>query len=147
MEPVIEELIGRYDDAVEAILLEPSLTLDQASDEVVEYLDLFVAESSFALGAIDAWQSEANQGRLYRAGGGSRIIESRLVELLDESAAMVTFHVCTTSNFEVTDSTGSVLESQAGVSAVRGVVVLDDEEWRLRDLTQDPSLDCSEAAA
>lgn len=147
VEPVIEELIGRYDAAVEAVLVDPSVTRGPTSAEVTEYLDLFVADSSFALGALGAWQADADKGRSYRAVGDGRIIESRLVELLDESASSATFHMCSASNFEVLGADGAVVESQSGVSGVRGVAVLEVDVWRLRDLTQDPSLDCSEVAA
>lgn len=147
IEPAIEELIGRYDASVEAILVDPSLAQDPTSAEVDEYLGLFIADSSFALGALGAWQSDADQGRSYRAVGDGRIIESRLVDLLDESASSATFHMCSASNFEVLGPDGSVVESQSGVSGVRGVAVLVEEVWLLRDLTQDPSLDCSEVAA
>lgn len=136
LEPVIQALLDRYDEAVTTILTDPRVTSDPASPAVTTYLALFAPDSTFAQGALTSWAQDAAEGRSYRPGPGGSMIDSTLREVTAASDTEASFTVCSANSIEVVDVAGNVVESSGGVTFVQAAAVLVDGEWLLRDLSQ-----------
>lgn len=140
--PVLQELMGRYDAAVTAILADPRVASNPDSSEIVAYLALFTEGSAFADGALASWVREGEQGRFYRSGAGGQLTTSTVREVTPASADEASFTVCARNSMEVTDAAGNVVESIGGQSAATVVAVRLDGAWRIRDLTERATSDC-----
>lgn len=140
--PVLQALIGRYDAAVAAILADPRVAADQSRDVVRAYLALFTANSSFADGALRNWVREGENGRFYRPGPRGQLTQSTVTGVTDASEDEATFTICAQNSIEITDSSGTVLESQGGQTAASIVAVRVEGSWLLRDLTAASTASC-----
>lgn len=140
--PVLQSLIGRYDTAVAAILADPRVAADRERDIVRAYLALFTANSSFADGALRNWVREGENGRFYRPGPRGQLTQSTVTGVTDASADEATFTICAQNSIEITDSSGTVLESQGGQTAASIVAVRVEGAWLLRDLTAASTAGC-----
>lgn len=136
LEPVIQALLDRYDQAVTTILTDPRVTSDPSSPAVTEYLALFAPDSTFAQGALNSWAQDAAEGRAYRPGPGGSMIDSTLLELTNVTETEASFTACSANSLEVVDAAGNVIESSGGVTFVKAAAVRVDGEWLLRDLSQ-----------
>lgn len=134
--PLLQALIGRYDAAVAAILTDPRVAADREHEFVRTYLALFTANSSFADGALSNWVREGENRRFYRPGPRGQLTKSTVTGVTDASADEATFTICAQNSIEITDSSGTVLESQGGQTAASVVAVRADGRWVLRDLTE-----------
>ncbi len=140
--PVLQALIGRYDAAVAAILSDPRVAADRDNEAVVAYLALFTANSSFADGALRNWVREGENGRFYRPGPRGQLTKSTVTGVTDASTDEATFSICAQNSIEITDSSGTVLESQGGQTAASIVAVRVEGSWLLRDLTSASTASC-----
>lgn len=145
--PVLEELMGRYDAAVAAILADPRVASDPASAEVETYLALFTDNSAFADGALANWVREGEQGRFYRPGPGGQLTRSTVIAVTPADDDEATFTICAENSMEITDSEGNVVESFGGQTAASVVAVRADGVWRIRDLTETAASGCPERGA
>jgi len=136
LEPTIQALLDRYDEAVTTILTDPRVTSDPSSPAVTAYLALFAPDSTFAQGALTSWAQDAAEGRAYRPGPGGSMIDSTLLELTKVTETEASFTSCSANSLEVVDAAGNVIESSGGVTFVQAAAVLVDGEWLLRDLSQ-----------
>ena len=140
--PVLQSLIGRYDAAVAAILTDPRVASDRENEAVLAYLALFTANSPFADGALRNWVREGENGRFYRPGPRGQLTQSTVTGVADASADEATFTICAQNSIEITDSSGTVLESQGGQTAASVVAVRVAGAWLLRDLTAASAASC-----
>lgn len=140
--PVLQALIGRYDAAVAAILADPRVAADQGNEVVRAYLALFTANSSFADGALRNWVREGENGRFYRPGPRGQLTQSTVTGVTDASEDEATFTICAQNSIEITDSSGTVHESQGGQTAASIVAVRVEGSWLLRDLTAASTTSC-----
>lgn len=140
--PVLQSLIARYDAAVAAILADPRVAADREHDVVRAYLALFTATSSFADGALRNWVREGDNGRFYRPGPRGQLTQSTVTGVTDASPDEATFTICAQNSIEITDSSGTVLESQGGQTAASIVAVRVEGAWLLRDLTATSTASC-----
>lgn len=140
--PVLQALIGRYDAAVAAILADPRVAADRENEVVRAYLALFTANSSFADGALRNWVREGENGRFYRPGPRGQLTQSTVTGVTDASTDEATFSICAQNSIEITDSSGTVLESQGGQTAASIVAVRVEGAWLLRDLTAASTASC-----
>lgn len=145
--PVLQELMGRYDAAVAAILADPRVASDPTSAEVESYLSLFTDNSTFADGALANWAREGEQGRFYRPGPGGHLTRSTVIAVTPADEDEATFTICAENSMEITDSEGNVVESFGGQTAASVVAVRTDGVWRIRDLTEAATSGCPERGA
>jgi hypothetical protein len=129
-------LIDSYDDAVEAILVDPRVAGDGASSQVAAYVALFPAGNTFAAGTLEFWTREGAAGRFYRPGSGGRMYTSTVRSVTPASDDEVTVVVCTSRSVVVVDASGAEVSAEGGVTAGSIVAVRTDGVWRLRDLTR-----------
>jgi hypothetical protein len=115
--PVLQDLMGRYDAAVAAILADPRVASDPISVEVEAYLALFTDNSTFADGALANWAREGEQGRFYRPGSGGQLTRSTVITVTPADDDEATFTICAENSMEITDSEGNVVESSSGMPA------------------------------
>lgn len=145
--PVLQELMGRHDAAVAAILADPRVASDPTSPEVDTYLGLFTDNSTFADGALANWAREGKQGRFYRPGPGGQLTRSTVIAVTPADDDEATFTICAENSMEITDSEGNVVESFGGQTAASVVAVRAAGVWRIRDLTEAPTSGCPEREA
>lgn len=145
--PVLQDLMGRYDAAVAAILADPRVASDPTSVEVEAYLALFTDNSTFADGALANWAREGEQGRFYRPGPGGQLTRSTVIMVTPADDDEATFTICAENSMEITDSDGKVVESFGGQTAASVVAVRADGIWRIRDLTEAATSGCPERGA
>lgn len=139
----LDALMRRYDAATSALLARLSDAADPMAATTKAYLSVFAPGSSFALGALASWAREAAQGHTYRPGPRGQMLATKVTSVEPARSGTVGFGVCVASSFVLVDSAGQVLESQGGVGAGRGVAVLVDGQWLLRDLSLRASSECS----
>lgn len=144
---VLQDLMGRYDAAVAAILADPRVASNPTSTEVEAYLALFTDNSTFADGALANWAREGEQGRFYRPGPGGQLTRSTLITVTPADDDEATFTICAENSMEITDSEGNVVESFGGQTAASVVAVRADGVWRIRDLTEAATSGCPERGA
>lgn len=140
-------LMTRYDKATTAIMADPGAAAVASDPRVVAYRSLFVSGSSFPTGALAAWAQEGAQGRAYRPGPRGKILDSRITDVSVADRDKATFDVCPIASFVIVDASGQEIGSQGGTIAARGVAVRENNEWRLRELSQVGSQGCANAAA
>lgn len=140
--PVLQDLMGRYDAAVAAILADPRVASTPESAEVRAYLALFTDDSSFADGALANWAREGEAGRFYRPGPAGKLTSSTVTFVTPVSGDEATFTICAQNSIEITDADGNVLESQGGQTAASVAALRVDGTWRLRDLTEASASEC-----
>lgn len=140
--PVLQDVMGRYDAAVAAILADPRVASNPDSPEVTAYLALFTDDSSFADGALANWAREGEAGRFYRPGPAGKLTSSTVTSVTPVSGDEATFTICAQNSIEITDADGNVLESQGGQTAASVVALRVDGTWRLRDLTEASASEC-----
>lgn len=139
----LDTLMLRYDAATSALLERLSDAADPTAATTTAYLSVFAPTSAFALGALASWAHEAAQGHTYRPGPRGQMLATKVTSVEPARSGTVGFGVCVASSFVLVDSAGQVLESQGGVGAGRGVAVLVDGQWLLRDLSLRASSECS----
>lgn len=142
--PVLQELLGRYDAAVAAILADPRVASDPTNAEVKAYLALFTENSTFADGALANWARDGEAGRFYRPGPRGELTNSTVTEVTPTSEDEASFTVCAVNSMEITDSAGNVIESVGGQTAATVVAVRVEGVWQLRDLTEASATGCPE---
>lgn len=133
----VEDLLAGYEDAVNAILLDQQVTLDESSPEVAAYRALFEPGSEAVAEAMEGWQANAEAGVEYRlTDTGDPGIRSRLDgELEVVSDDEVTFPTCDEHHLLTYDGQGALVEEIRVVDlAGEGVAVRVDGHWYLRDL-------------
>lgn len=140
----LEALMRRYDKATGALLITPSDAADATAATTKAYLSIFAPGSSFASGALAFWAREAAQGHAFRPGSRGQILTTQVTSVEPVSANTVDFDVCVASSFVLVDTAGQILESRGGVEAGRGVALLVDGQWLLRDLSFTASSECSQ---
>ena len=142
VQPVLEDLIDRYDAAVAAVLADPRVADDRETAEVLAYLALFTSDSSFADTALEFWAAEGAQGRFYRPGPRGQMYKSEIRSVEPASADEVTVSVCSVTSIVIVDEAGTEISAEGGRNAGSVVAVRVDGVWRIRDLTRTPSTDC-----
>lgn len=133
----VEELLARYDNAVNAIIADPAVVRDRAHPEVQAYLDLFEPGSTVADDALAGWAESADAGMTVRPlRGDSPMIVSSLdgrVETVGDDE--VRFATCADHQYQQHDGLGAVQDVVDMVGrAGEGVAVRVDGEWHLRRL-------------
>jgi hypothetical protein len=133
----VEDLLTGYEDAVNAILLDQQVTLDESSPEVTAYRDLFAPDSEAVAEAMEGWQANAEAGVQYRPTDPSQpAIRSWLdgdLEVVSDDE--VTFPTCDVHRMETLDGQGQVVETIEVLGlAGEGVAVRVGGRWYLRDL-------------
>jgi len=133
----VEGLLAGYEDAVNAIVLDQQVALDESSPEVEAYRDLFEPDSEVAAEALHGWRANAQVGVEYRpVEDEPHPIRSWLdgdIEVVSDDE--VRFPTCDEHHMEAYDGEGELVEEilvegQSG----EGVAVRVDGRWYLRDL-------------
>jgi hypothetical protein len=145
--PALSSLMSRYDDVVSAVLADPRVASDPSDPRVRAYLALFPAGSAFATSTVQSWVALGQQGRSYAPGPRGRLYETEVTAITPGSADEASFTTCTRTSVVVHDGSGTVVESQGGVSAGSVVAVRRGGQWLLRDLTESSPTGCPQPAA
>lgn len=133
----VEDLLAGYEDAVNAILLDQQVTLDESSPEVAAYRALFEPDSEAVAEAMGGWRANAEAGVEYRlTDTGEPGIQSRLdgdLEVVSDDE--VRFPTCDEHHLLTYDAQGALVEEIRVIDlAGEGVAVRVDGLWYLRDL-------------
>ncbi len=144
---LFQDLINRHDKAVTDVLADPTVATDPASPKIVAFLSLFPKDSTFAAGSLKFWADEAAKGRAYRPNKVTTLSTSTVQEVTASSATEATFTVCSVNSYSVIDTSGNVIEADAGVTGGKVVAVNVEGRWLLRDLTQAPGDKCPKPGA
>jgi hypothetical protein len=141
----LQELAGRFDEAVAGILVDPRVAADSDHPAVRDYLDLFVPDSQFASGALEAWAREGAQGRFYRPGPRGRMSESTVIDVVLDGEDAATFTMCSIRSVEIVDAAGHPVSGDGGTSAATGVAQQVRAGWLLRELSETSPDGCEPA--
>lgn len=143
----LQDLAGRYDEAVEEILTDPRVARDDTHPAVRNYLALFVSDSEFATGALDSWAQQGAEGRFYRPGPRGRVSESTVNDVaVDETTKTTTFLLCSLMSVEIVDAAGTPVSAEGGQTAATAVAEMVGDEWLLRELSETSSEGCDPPA-
>lgn len=133
----IEELLARYDEAVNAIIADPAVVRDRDDPVVQAYLEVFEPESQAAADALAGWAQSADAGMTVRPlNAESPAIVSTLDGVVETvSDDEVRFATCADHHYQQYDGSGTVQDVVDMVGrAGEGVAVRIDGRWRLRQL-------------
>lgn len=130
----VEDLLDSYDRVVNQVIEEPGVVADRDDPLVQEYLSLYEPGSDFAEGALDAWESDAEEGMSTRPFDDEHpATRTRLDgEIVVESSDELRVPFCveqrqSTYRGDQLVQGVPLLERQGEITAVRV-----DDEWRLR---------------
>jgi len=138
VEPIVEDLLARYDEIVNEIMLDQSVVTDRESEIVQDYLGVFEPDSDAAAQALDGWENDTEAGLSFAPSeAGGRAVVSRLDGEVDTvSDDEVRFPTCDEQNFDILDASGGVTDHvESDELPGEGVAVRVDGQWYLRELT------------
>jgi hypothetical protein len=134
--PYLVDLLARYDDVVNQIVVDPSVAGDREHPLVEDYLSLFEPDSQFAEDALAAWVDDGESGRSVQPYDESRLPFTTYVDGDIEVLAQdeVVFPLCVERRTLVYED--DVLRQQTPFFADvgSGAAVRVDGRWRLRSL-------------
>jgi hypothetical protein len=144
----VEDLLRRYDAAVNAIIADPAVVRDRTDPLVAEYVGLFEPDSTVADEALAGWADAGTTVRPLNA--STPMIASRLdgaLEVVDDDE--VGFATCAAHHYVLYDGQGAVQDVVDRVGqAGQGVAVRIDGRWHLRGIElRDDRPACATAAA
>jgi hypothetical protein len=135
--PYIEDLLARFDDSTNQIVVDPGVAADRNDPLIQAYLRLFEPNSDFAEGAISNWVQNGELGLSTEPFDDSAppyttLVDGDLVAVSDDE---VTFPTCDKQNYRHIDGQGRPTELVSGQQVQgQGTAVRVDGEWRLRRL-------------
>ena len=132
--PHLQDLVDRYDEALNAILADPSVAQDPDDDHVAGYLSLFDPGSDVGESTVGLWADDADAGKSYEAVDPELpAIDTRVDgPVVPHSDEEVAFAVCQEQQYRVLAADGSV-EHEVPHAEPRGewTAVWVDGTWRL----------------
>jgi len=123
LEPVIVELLGQNDGAVEALRSDPARANDANDDTVADYRSLYTDDSPQAEAYLDTIRELAAAGTADRPGPSGTLESTTLVELLPGESPdpdVIFFQFCGYTDFEtVVVATGEV-QTRGAIKTIGG---------------------------
>lgn len=140
--PYIEDLLGRYDAAVNEIVADPAVAADRDSELVEEFLSLFEPGSEFAEESLEGWAAQGDTGIALRPlDAGTPVNETKLVgPLVRVSDDEVSFEQCAVQSFVKYDDDEEVTRVERALLAGEGTAVRADGRWVLGELSTPPGM-------
>jgi len=134
VQPLIEDLVDRYDAAVGSFSADPGRAGDPDAPDVVDYRALFEPGTDLVTTSLAGWEADVDAGRHVEPADPARpAIDTRLDgPLAIVSEEEVVFAVCQAQQYRVVGEDGSVAAEESGTE-VRGdwTAVWSEGAWRL----------------
>jgi len=140
--PYVEELLGRYDAAVDEIVADPAVVADRDSELVEEFLSLFEPGSAFADESLEGWAAQGDTGvALQPLAAGTPVNVTKLVgPLVRVSDDEVSFEQCAIQSYVKYDDDEEVTRVERALLAGEGTAVRADGQWVLSELSTPPGM-------
>jgi hypothetical protein len=140
--PFLEDLLSRYDAAVNTIVADPSLADDETNAPVEDFLALFPDGSSFAAGSIQGWVEQSERGVTLEplAAGGAvntTSLEGPPTRIDDDT---ILFGQCTVQSYVVRENGHETSRQERKLLPGNGQAVRVDGHWRLQEITTPPDV-------
>jgi hypothetical protein len=137
LEPVLVDLLERYDEVVGEVLADPGVARDEDDPLIQEFVSLYSPDSEAPEATVDAWVRDAEAGRqTHPVATGYPAIASRIDgEIETVSDDEVRFPTCNELRYATYDADGDMvdfipyLEQPGEATAVRV-----DGQWLLQQL-------------
>ena len=138
--PYLEDLLARYDDAVNTIVADPSIATDRDDPTVDGFLGLFEEGSPFASGSLDGWASQASEGVSLEPidpdqGVNTTTLEGPPTRIDDDT---VLFGQCTVQSYVVLRNGDETRREDRKLLPGSGQAVRVGGHWVLQELTTPP---------
>jgi hypothetical protein len=138
--PYIEDLLARYDEAVNDIVADPSIAQDTGNPTVEEFLSLFDAGNEFATGSLEGWTSQAEQGITLRPASPDHGVNTTSLEgpptRIDDDTIL--FGQCTVQSYVVVEDGAETRREDRKLLPGSGQAVRVDGHWLLQEITTPP---------
>jgi hypothetical protein len=138
--PYLEDLLVRYDEAVNAMVADPSIAKDDDDPTVDEFLSLFAAGNEFATGSLDGWVAQADQGIALRPASPDRSVNTTTLEgpptRIDDDTIL--FGQCTVQSYVVVEDGHETRREDRKLLPGSGKAVRVDGHWLLQEITTPP---------
>jgi hypothetical protein len=138
--PYIEDLLARYDEAVNKIVGDPEIAEDASDPTVEEFTSLFEPGSDFAAGSIDGWVTQAQQGTKLQPASPDRGVNTTHLEgppsRLDDDTIL--FGQCTIQSYVVVENGRQTRREDRKLLPGSGRAVRVDGHWLLKEITTPP---------
>ena len=140
--PYVEELLERYDAAVNEIVADPAVVADRDSELVEEFLSLFEPGSEFADQSLEGWAAQGDTGiALKPLDAGTPVNVTKLVgPLVRVSDDEVSFEQCAIQSYVKYDDDEEVTRVERALLAGEGTAVRVDGQWVLSGLSTPPEM-------
>jgi hypothetical protein len=138
--PYLEDLLARYDAAVNEIVADPSVAGDSRDPATEEFLSLFEVTSEFAAGSVEGWMSQAEQGIVLEPASPDRGVNTTTLEgpptRIDDDTIM--FGHCTIQSYVVVEDGAETRREDRRLLPGTGQAVRVDGHWLLEEITTPP---------
>lgn len=137
VQPIVNDLLDRYDELVEEIVTDPSTVGDREGALAGDFLDLFEPGSEFAELSLDEWAEWSDTGLSLQPVEEGTAINLTTIEgiVTPVSEDEVNFVKCTRQNYVRYDDGEEVVRIEDEVLAGEGTAVRVDGRWHLGVLT------------
>ena len=139
--PYIEDLLARYDEAVNDIVADPTIAQDPGNPTVEEFVSLFEAGSEFAAGSLEGWASQAEQGITLQPASPDHGVNTTSLEgpptRIDDDTIL--FGQCTLQSYVVVEGGAETRREDRKLLPGSGQAVRVDGHWLLREITTPPN--------
>jgi hypothetical protein len=138
--PYLEDLLTRYDAAVNEIVADPSIAADAGNPTVAGFLDLFASGNEFATGSLDGWTAQAARGVELRPASDDRGVNTTTLEgpprRIDDDT--IVFGQCTVQSYVVVTDGEQTGREDRKLLPGTGRAVRIDGHWLLEEIATPP---------
>ena len=134
--PYVQDLLARYDAAVNEIVADPSIAADGTNPTVEDFLDLFASGNEFAAGSLEGWTAQAEQGVALRPASDERGVNTTTLEgpLRRVDDDTVLFGQCTVQSYVVVSDGEETRREDRKLLPGTGQAVRIDGRWLLQEI-------------
>jgi hypothetical protein len=138
--PYVEELLSRYDAAVNEIVADPAVVADRDSELVEEFLSLFEPGNEFADESLEGWAAQGDTGVVLKPlAAGTPVNVTKLIgPLVRVSGDEVRFEQCAIQSYVKYDDDEEVTRVERALLPGEGTAVRADGQWVLSELSTPP---------
>jgi hypothetical protein len=143
VEPYVQGLLDRYDQATNKIVADPSIAQSETDPVVEQFLELFDNGNSFARTSLDGWRKMDKQGVRLAPASPGHPIELTYVDggVMPVDADHVRFFQCAVQRYVRYEADRATeRHDQPLLLAGEGTAVRVGGHWRLTQLTTPPGM-------
>jgi hypothetical protein len=134
--PVVEDVVVEATGLADELFQDPT-ALDDDSDAVRRFTDLYTADSPTPAGVLAQLRTLADSGRRYRPGPSGRMRDVGVYRMQAVDPDTVALRVCAIEDVEVVDAAGAVVERRSQITQGDAWAIRSGGVWRFAGIDPD----------